>query len=171
MERVEQGKDICERIEQLIDKDDKFLNDKTKLYCEYCLSLGKEFVDSITDNLYEECENYIKKFSSNEEKEKQFITSYLKKLAKEGKEICKEVDSIIGDNDELLLEKAGIYCQFISSHKVDGVDSNLIERCNNYLEDANNFYRYKSTFNKINIDGREKESWLDMRNMRLNGNI
>ena len=43
MERKEQGKDICERIEQLIGIDnDEILNNKTKLYCEYCLSFGKE---------------------------------------------------------------------------------------------------------------------------------
>ena len=50
--------DICETIEQLIDTDDTFLNNKTKLCCEYCLSLGKEYVDSIRPGLYEECEKF-----------------------------------------------------------------------------------------------------------------
>ena len=163
---MECAKNICETIEQLIDKNDKFLNDKTKLYCEYCLSLGKEYVDSITGNLYEECENYLKKFSNIEENEKQFITSYQFNLAKKGKGICKEVDSIIGDNDELLLEKANTYCKFISRHKVDGVDLKLIERCQNYRDDIVNFQHYKTIFNKINIDRRERENLLDMRNMR-----
>ena len=97
------------------------------------------------------------------------ITSYQSTLAKEGKEICKEVDPIIGDNDELMVEKAATYCQFISSFKVDGVDPKLVERCQNYIDDINNFMRFKSTFNKVNNDRREKERWLDMRNMRLNG--
>ena len=104
-----------------------------------------------------------------EQIEKQFITSYESILAKEGKEICKEVDSIIGDNDELMVEKANTYCQFISSFKVDDVDPKLVERCQNYIDDVNNFNRYKSTFDKVNISRREKESWLDMRHMRLNG--
>ena len=52
-----------------------------------------------------------------EQIEKQFITSSLSILAKEGKEICKEVGSIFDDNDELMLEKAYTYCHFISSFK------------------------------------------------------
>ena len=38
-----------------------------------------------------------------EKLEEHFITSYESHLAKEGKEICKEVDSIIGDNDKLMV--------------------------------------------------------------------
>ena len=49
MEREE----LCLVIDQLIKTDDTFLNNKTKLYCEYCLSLGKEYVDSIRPGLYE----------------------------------------------------------------------------------------------------------------------
>ena len=104
-----------------------------------------------------------------EQIEKQFITSYQSILAKEGKEICKEVESIFDDNDELLVKKANTYCQFISSFKVDGVHPKLVEICQNYIDDLNNFNLYKSTFNKVNISRREKESWLDMRHMRLNG--
>ena len=61
MEQIEEGKVICEMIEQLIDKNDNFLNNKAKLYCEYCLSLNKEYVDSINSNLYEDCKNYFSK--------------------------------------------------------------------------------------------------------------
>ena len=41
-----------------------------------------------------------------EQIEKNFITSCLSFLAKEGKEICKEVESIFDDNDELLVKKS-----------------------------------------------------------------
>ena len=58
MEQIEKGKQICLIIDQLINENNKFLNDKTKLYCEYCLSLGKEYVDSIRPGLYEECEKF-----------------------------------------------------------------------------------------------------------------
>ena len=155
--------DLCETFEQLIKKDDEFLNNKTKLYCEYCLSLGKEYVDRIRDNFYEECENYLKKFSTNEEKEKQFIKSYESNLAREGKEICKEVKSFI--NNELLVKKAVVYCQFISEQK--DVDPILGDRSQNYIDDVNNFYSYKFTFDKVNNERRKKEAWLNMRNMKL----
>ena len=101
-----------------------------------------------------------------EKLEEHFITSYQSTLAKEGKEICKEVDSIICDNDELMVEKANTYCNFISL--VDCVDKKLVERCKNYIENVINFHRFKSTFNQVNNDIIERKSWLDMRHMRLN---
>ena len=93
-----------------------------------------------------------------EQIEKQFITSYESHLAKEGKEICKEVYSIIGDKDALMVEKAKAFCEFFCSYKSDGVNTEkLVEKCENYLENLNNFYKYKSTFKQVNIARRE--SW------------
>ena len=93
-----------------------------------------------------------------EQIEKQFITSYESHLAKEGKEICKEVYSIIGDNDALMVEKAKAFCEFFCSYKSDGVNTEkLVEKCENYLENLNNFMRFKSTFKQVNIARRE--SW------------
>ena len=145
MEREKQGKDICYRFDQLIDADDEFLNNKTKLYCEYCLSLGKKYVDSITDDLYEECENYLKNFSSNKEKEEQFIKSYQSVLAKEGKEICAEIDSILCDNDEFVLDKSLHCCYFIKDLK-QGFDSKLVEKSNKFLDDLHSFRDLKHCY-------------------------
>ena len=164
MDRVEQGKDICLTIDQLIKEDDDFLNNKTKLYCEYCLSLDKEYVDSITSGLYEECENYLKKFSSNEEKEKQFIKSYESNLAVEGKEICKEVESLLGDNDEFILKKADTYSFFIYDYK-NNFDTNLVERCNKFIEDMSIYKRFKVTSKEVNFC--RVERGLDMRNIKI----
>ena len=99
-----------------------------------------------------------------EQIEKQFINSYLSILAKEGKEICKEVESIFNDNDELIKGKAMSYCQFIS---LNCDDKKLVERCHNYIENVNNFNRFESTFKKVNYNRKERESWLNMRNMRI----
>ena len=167
MEREEQGKNICETFDQSINTDDDFLNNKTKLYCEYCLSLDKEYVDSIINDFYEECENYLKQFSSNEEKEKQFIKSYESNLAVEGKEICKKGESIGVVNNKLLVEKAVLYCQFISRQK--DVDPKLVERCDNYIDEVNNFYSYKFNFGKISNDREDRKKIMDMRYMSLKG--
>ena len=152
MEREEQGKDICDRVDQLIDTDDEFLNNKTKIYCEYCLSLDKKYVDSITDDLYEECENYLKNYSGNKEKEKQFIKSYQSVLAKEGKEICAEFDSILCDNEEFVLDKSLHYCYFFKNLKLIEksikykIDSNLLEKSIKYLNDLYSFRDFKHLF-------------------------
>lgn len=159
MERVEQGKDICDIFEQIVDKDDEFLNNKTKIYCDYVLSFNKDDY-RIEPYIYEKCEDYVKKYHKNNEIEmdEKFINSYLKKLSKEGKEICKEVDLIFINNDELIKEKTLAYCNFICK-KMD-VHQNLYERCNNYREKVINFSKYESVFKTLKND-------LDMRNLRI----
>ena len=100
-----------------------------------------------------------------EQIEKQFITSYLSILAKEGKEICKEVESIFDDNDNLMKEKALTYSQFIDLVGCD--DKKLFERCKNYIQNVINFHKFETTFKNVNIDRKNRESWLDMRLNRL----
>ena len=45
--------------------------------------------------------------------ENQFISSYESTLAAEGRKICKEVESLISDYNELLIEKANTYFQHV----------------------------------------------------------
>ena len=49
--------------------------------------------------------------------EKQLLSSYESTLAVEGEEICKEVDSILEDNDELLVEKLMLIVFFVLIQK------------------------------------------------------
>ena len=53
---IKRGKYICDTIEQLLGLDNKFLMDKIKNYCKYCLSLNKDYVNSAWPGLYEEIE-------------------------------------------------------------------------------------------------------------------
>ena len=55
--------------------------------------------------------NHFEKF------DKQLLSSYESTLALEGREICKEVDSILSDDHELLIEKANAYCLFLQIQK------------------------------------------------------
>ena len=54
--------------------------------------------------------------------ENQLISSYESTLAVEGREICKEVESLISDDDELLIEKANAYCLFCTDPKRVNID-------------------------------------------------
>ena len=100
-----------------------------------------------------------------EKHERKFIIAYENTLVEEGIKICKEVDSSSFVNNQLLLEKALVYCQFISKQK--NVDPKLVEKCKNYIDNSNNFNHYKSTLNKVNNERRKKESYLDLRNLIL----
>ena len=139
--------ELCDKFDQLIDTDDEFFNKKTRLYCEYCVSLDKKYLDSIEDKFYEKCENYLK-LSSKEELEKQFIKSYETVLALKGKEICVEVEPFT--NNEFLIKKAILYCQNI--HRLKDVDQKLVDKCKDYLDETYNFYYYKNIFDKINYN-------------------
>ena len=65
--------------------------------------------------------------------ENQLLSSYESTLAVEGAEICKEVDSLIQDDHELLIEKANAYCLFCSDPKRVNIDKNLFDKCKKYL--------------------------------------
>ena len=87
--------------------------------------------------------NHFEKF------ENQLISSYESTLAVEGEEICKEVDSILEDNDELLVEKANAYCLFCTDPKRVNIDEKLFERCKKYLDDIRNYRDIKYTLENI----------------------
>ena len=84
-----------------------------------------------------------------EQIEEQFINSYETALAKEGKEICKEVDQLIKDNKKFVIDKAQAYCSFCLSFKKDVMDDKLYERCEKYSDDMRNYRDIKYTLEHI----------------------
>ena len=78
----------------------------------------------------------------------QLISSYESTLAVEGREICKEVDSILED-DELLVEKANAYCLLCTDPKRVDIDEKLFDRCKKYLDDKRNYRDIKYTLENI----------------------
>ena len=77
--------------------------------------------------------------------ENQLISSYESTLAVEGEEICKEVDSILEDDDELLVEKANAYCLFCTDPKRVNIDEKIVEKCKKYISDfsRHRFIKYQ----------------------------
>ena len=73
--------------------------------------------------------------------DKQLISSYESTLAVEGEEICKEVDSLIQDDHELLIEKANAYCLLCTNPKRVDIDEKIVEKCRKFLKNISR-YRY-----------------------------
>ena len=73
------------------------------------------------------------------------ISAYESTLAVEGREICKEVDSILEDDIDLIREKANSYCILCTELKKDAIDKNLFDKCEKYLKDLRN-YRHQKYF-------------------------
>ena len=81
--------------------------------------------------------------------DKQLISSYEWTLAIEGEEICKEVDSLIQDDHELLVEKANAYCLFCTDPKRVNIDEKIVEKCWKFLDNLRNYRNIKSTLEFI----------------------
>ena len=100
-----------------------------------------------------------------EDIKKQFITSCLSTLTKEAKKICEDILVMIGEQDEMLMSKTTLFCDYFLNHKPDGVETTELEkRCKKYIEDVSNFRYYKVTFKR---NTQERERILNMRERRL----
>ena len=71
--------------------------------------------------------------------ENQLLSSYESTLAVEGAEICKEVDSLIQDDHELLIEKANAYCLFCTNPKRVDINEEIVKKCRKFLKDFSNY--------------------------------
>ena len=84
---------------------------------------------------------------------KKFITSCKSTLTQEGKEICEHILIVIGEQDEMLIRKANVFCEFFLSHTPDGVKTTELEkRCKNYLNNLYDFHCYERTFRSVKND-------------------
>ena len=81
--------------------------------------------------------------------ENQLISSYESTLAVKGREICKEVDSILEDDIDLLREKAVVYCYVCEKFKKDVINKELIDKCKKFLDNFRNYNHIKNTLNDI----------------------
>ena len=159
MEQIKE-KDIFEIVDQLIITNKKFEKDKLKLYCEYCLSLGKEYLDSvIMPGLYEACEKLNISNNKMEDLEKQ------NKLELEAIDICEDIIKYIGEKDIMRIYKAKVFCEFFLCYKLDGIETTeLKERCKKYLENFDNFSR---DYNYELLEYTGNRCLFDLRGMKI----
>ena len=64
---IKKGEDIYNVVEQIFGFDEKKdLIEKYKFYCNYFLSLNKDYVNNtVGENYYEECKDYLKELENN----------------------------------------------------------------------------------------------------------
>ena len=148
--------EIFKIFDQLIKIDDTFLNKKTKLYCEHCLNLGKEYIDIISPGLFEECEKFSNKMEEFENQNK---------LGLEANDICEEILIYIEENELMKIYKAKVFCEFVLCYNLGGVDTTkLKERCKKYLE---NFYNFSYNYNYVFLDYLGNRCLFDLEGERI----
>ena len=90
-----------------------------------------------------------------EDLEKQFFSSYESYLAKEGKEICKEFDSIIKYNDELMIEHFKTYYHyFFKNKKCSDLDPKFVEKCVKFYEYSKRYDGFKQALYSLDFNKR-----------------
>ena len=100
-----------------------------------------------------------------EDIENQFITSCRSFLTDKAKEVCEEILVFLGEKDEMKRMKAKVFCEFFLSYKLEGIeDSELKEKCRDYLDYLNDFERYNHAIKSI---GRERKEKLDLGGRRI----
>ena len=86
-----------------------------------------------------------------EDLEKQFFSSYESYLAKEGKEICKEFDSIIKYNNELMIEHfKTYYYYFFNREKTSDLHPKFVEKRKKFYEHISRYEEFKHALNSLN---------------------
>ena len=96
-----------------------------------------------------------------EQLEKDFIDSMKSSLAKTS-QICEEILSMIGEKEEMKMEKAKVFCDFFRDYKCGVNLVKLRNKCDRFL----NYYNSYHSFKKVSNERRNLE--FDITNMRLN---
>ena len=52
---AEEGREICKKVDSILEDDDKFLIKKAQTYCSFCLSVRK---DSLDKELFNKCSQF-----------------------------------------------------------------------------------------------------------------
>ena len=72
-----------------------------------------------------------------EKLENQLKNYYSSTLAAEGKEICKEIDSLLQDDEEFNIDKTENHCNFCLTFIKDFLDKDLLNKCQKFKYNSN----------------------------------
>ena len=81
--------------------------------------------------------------------ENQLISSYESNLAAEGKELCKEVDSLLQHDEEFNIDKTEKYCHFCLTFRKDSLNKDFLIKIQKYKYNNANFRSIKYELNNI----------------------
>ena len=76
------------------------------------------------------------------------IDRYKMTLSLNGNDLCKEIDTVLPDDLDLMRSKAICYCNFYTNK--NGVDAKLYQKCRKYLEHVH--YYEKKLNNGLKIE-------------------
>ena len=185
---IKQGDYLCKMVDCILgfDKHEDII-EKYKSYCNYLLSMDKDYVNKeFNENYYEKCEDFLRQLnqiSYSVTDEREFMNKMEFNLFNKTLEVCKKVESELKDDILFNLEKCYTYSRFVKNLRSEIVSKDLILMCDSFIDGYNRYLKYKEIYTnnhfandkikKLELKMKalkeleDKQKTIDMENMRV----
>ena len=169
---IEQGDYLCRMVDCILGFDEhKDIIEKYKFYCNYLLSMDKDFVNKESnENYYEKCEDFLSKLnqmSCSVLDERDFMNKMEFNLVNKALKVCKEVESELKDDNLFNLEKCYTCSRFVMGLRSERVSKDLRLMCDSFNDGYYKYLKYKEIYtNNHFADDKVKNTDLKMKALK-----
>ena len=185
---IEQGEYLCRMVDCILGFDKhKDIIEKYKFYCNYLLSMDKDYVNKESnENYYEKCEDFsrqLNQMSYSITDEREFMNKMEFNLFNKALKVCKEVESELKDDTLLNLEKSYTCSRFVMGLRSERVSKDLRLMCDSFNDGYHKYLKYKEIYTnnhfandkvkKVNLKMKalkeleDKQKTIDLENIKL----
>ena len=169
---IEQGDYLCRMVDCILGFDEhKDIIEKYKFYCNYLLSMDKDFVNKESnENYYEKCEDFLRtlnQMSCSVLDERDFMNKMEFNLVNKALKVCKEVESELKDDNLFNLEKCYTCSRFVMGLRSERVSKDLRLMCDSFNDGYYKYLKYKEIYtNNHFADDKVKNTDLKMKALK-----
>ena len=169
---IEQGDYLCRMVDCILGFDEhKDIIEKYKFYCNYLLSMDKDFVNKESnENYYEKCEDFLSKLnqmSCSVLDERDFMNKMKFNLVNKALEVCVKVESELKDDNLFNLEKCYTCSRFVMGLRSERVSKDLRLMCDSFNDGYYKYLKYKEIYtNNHFADDKVKNTDLKMKALK-----
>ena len=169
---IEQGDYLCRMVDCILGFDEhKDIIEKYKFYCNYLLSMDKDFVNKESnENYYEKCEDFLRtlnQMSCSVLDERDFMNKMKFNLVNKALEVCVKVESELKDDNLFNLEKCYTCSKFAIGLRSSKISKNLRLMCDSFIDGYYKYLKYKEIYtNNHFADDKVKKVNLKMKALK-----
>ena len=169
---IEQGDHLCRMVDCILGFDEhKDIIEKYKFYCNYLLSMDKDYVNKESnENYYEKCEDFLSQLnqiSYSVADEREFMNKMEFNLFNKALKVCKEVESELKDDTLLNLEKCYTCSNFVIGLRSSKISKDLRLMCDSFIDGYYKYLKYKEIYtNNHFADDKVKKVDLKMKALK-----
>ena len=169
---IEQGDYLCRMVDCILGFDEhNDIIEKYKFYCNYLLSMDKDFVNKESnENYYEKCEDFLRtlnQMSCSVLDERDFMNKMKFNLVNKALEVCVKVESELKDDNLFNLEKCYTCSRFVMGLRSERVSKDLRLMCDSFNDGCYKYLKYKEIYtNNHFADDKVKNTDLKMKALK-----